>query len=255
MTLTVGATSYVIPAGLVENARHLAGRVADMEVVLFEVAGGPSNLPTAAEVRELAAIGRDSGLTYTVHLPADLPAQPRDALLHPDLAQTQRIIALTQPLDPYAYVFHMAGRTVRSPQTPPADLVRWQANAIHTLARVSSWVSDPSRLAVENVEGYAPDFLDALLAAVPVSRCADVGHLWVDGHDPLPWLQRWLPRTRVIHLHGLAERDHSSLQHMPLSQLAPVMDLLKEQNFTGVLTLEVFEADFEPSLAALGRWL
>jgi len=61
-----------------------------------------------------------------------------------------------------------------------------------------------------------------------------------------------LPRTRVIHLHGLAERDHKSLAHVPAERLNPVINLLLRAPYTGVLTLEVFgESDFASSAAAL----
>jgi sugar phosphate isomerase/epimerase len=91
-----------------------------------------------------------------------------------------------------------------------------------------------------------------VLERVPVSRCVDVGHLWLDGHDPLPYLEQALPRTRVIHIHGIAERDHKSLAHIPAAQLDPVLDLLVKHAYNGVFTLEIFsEDDLATSLAAL----
>ena len=107
---------------------------------------------------------------------------------------------------------------------------------------------------MENLEGYPLDFILPVLARVPVSRCVDVGHLWLDGHDPLPYLQAALPRLRVVHLHGLnaAGRDHQSVAHMPRERLTPVLALLRTAEYRGVLTLEVFgEDDFHSSLAAL----
>lgn len=249
-SLRLGATSYVIPGDLVANARHLAGRVADMQLVLFDLSGGPSNLPTSAQIDELAAISRQSGLGYTVHLPVDLPAQPADAPLHPILEKVRDLIGSTLPLEPNAYVFHLDGLTVRSATTPPADLRRWQEDALRTLTLLYEWVGDEKRLALENVEGYPLDFYDTLMAA-PVRRCVDVGHLWLDGHDALPYLRRWLDRTRVIHLHGLGERDHCSLIHTPPPQLDPVVDLLLRSDFAGVVTLEVFETEFDTSVDAM----
>jgi len=42
----LGTTSYVIPADILANVRHLAGKVQDVELVLFEVDDGPNNLPS-----------------------------------------------------------------------------------------------------------------------------------------------------------------------------------------------------------------
>ena len=41
----LGATSYILPADLVANAKFLAGKVDDIELVLFDLEEGQSNLP------------------------------------------------------------------------------------------------------------------------------------------------------------------------------------------------------------------
>jgi len=67
----------------------------------------------------------------------------------------------------------------------------------------------------------------------------------------LSYLEKALPRTRVIHLHGIGERDHASLSHVPAPELDAVVQKLTA-NYRGVLTLEIFsEADFLSSLATL----
>jgi len=63
-----------------------------------------------------------------------------------------------------------------------------------------------------------------------------------------------LPRTRVIHMHGIAERDHRSLIFMPQEKVRAVWDELIHMNYGGVLTLEVFsEEDFLSSMEVLGH--
>jgi sugar phosphate isomerase/epimerase len=82
----------------------------------------------------------------------------------------------------------------------------------------------------------------------------DIGHLWLDGHDPIPYLQAAMPRTRVIHIHGLAERDHRSLAFMPQEKVHEVWKELIRANYEGVLTLEIFsEEDFISSLDVIGK--
>ena len=133
-------------------------------------------------------------------------------------------------------------------------MAEWQAHSRRALDIVAGWVGSAEKLAVENLERYPLDFIQPVLDAVPVSRCVDIGHLLVDGHDPLPYLRAALSRTRVIHLHGLAERDHKSLAHMPPEQLYPVVALLLRERYAGVVTLEIFgEDDFHSSLAAFER--
>jgi sugar phosphate isomerase/epimerase len=152
-----------------------------------------------------------------------------------------------------SYVLHLDGKEVRSGATQD-QLATWQNHSVHALELAAGWAGGPEKLAVENLESYALDFIMPVIDRVPVSRCVDVGHLWLDGHDPLPYLQAALPRARVIHIHGLAERDHKSLAHMPPETLNPVVEFLLRENYTGVLTLEIFgEDDFHSSLAALEK--
>ena len=139
---------------------------------------------------------------------------------------------------------------------PDADfLAAWQANAVGALRTVIGWLDDPARLCIENVEAWDPDAFAPVLDVTPVSRTVDVGHLWLRGEDPLPRLASWIDRAQVVHLHGVAERDHKSLAHVPTAQLDPIVAFLA-QHFTGVVTLEVFnQEDFLSSQAALAASL
>ncbi len=249
----IGATSYVIAADLLPNAVFLAEHVQDMQLVLFDLPDGPSNLPDAETAAALATLGRTNDLTYTVHLIEDLSPADSAAQHHASLQKARDVMQITHLLTPWAYILHLEGRAIRATATPPDRLHHWQRQMAHTLDQVSQWTDDASQLAVENLEGYPPDFVTPAIAPTGVSRCVDIGHLWLDGHDPLPWLAAALPRTRVVHLHGLhSGRDHQSLAHMLPQQLDPVIDLLLRHSYMGVLTLEVFgEDDFWSSLVAL----
>lgn len=248
----IGTTSYILDADLLPNAQFLAASVQDMQLVLFDLPDGPSNLPDGATVAALAKVGQTQELTYTVHLIDDLaPQQSPEA--DGSLQKAQDVIQRTQALAPWGYVLHLEGRIVRTPDTPAERLAQWQTQVRASLQQVSAWAGNPTLLAVENLEGYPPAFVTPVIAPTAVSRCVDIGHLWLDGHDPVPWLQAALPRTRVVHLHGIHDgRDHQSIAHMAAEQLDPVIALLLEQHYSGVLTLEIFgEADFWSSLEAL----
>ena len=130
----------------------------------------------------------------------------------------------------------------------------WQDQSAHALELVAEWAGTAEKLAVENLETYPLDFIQPVLNRIPVSRCVDIGHLWLDGHDPIPYLQAALPRTRVIHMHGIAERDHRSLAFMEPEKVREVWDELVRANYKGVLTLEMFsEEDFISSLEVIER--
>lgn len=259
MPFRLGTTSYIIPDDILPNVRFLADRVDDVELVLFEVDDGQNNLPGPEVVAELGKIAQGHDLTYTVHLPLDLRLGDGGDEGHASLVKAYRVIDCVGELDPWAYVLHLDGEDLKASDGtfPGGDDPRvktWQDHACRALELVADRAGGTGRLALENLEHYPSELIAPVLDRVSVSRCVDVGHLWLDGEDPVPILEAALPRTRVIHLHGVAERDHKSLAHVPPEQLGHVVRLLVEREFSGVVTLEVFgREDFESSMEALGR--
>lgn len=240
----IGSTSYVYPDDILPNVQQLAqaGDVDDIELVLFEVDDGPNNLPDEKIVAALIDLAATHHLTYTVHLPLDLRLSADGGTQHQSLLKAEKVIKCTLPLQPFSYVFHLDGTEVNTPG--------WVQRSLRALDRVIAWVGQPERLAVENLEAWDPALLEPILDALPISRTTDIGHLWKMKRDPLTVLDAWLPRTRVIHMHGIGERDHQSLALIPPKQLDPVIAHL--QDYQNVLTLEVFStSDFFDSRAAL----
>ncbi|RPH56394.1 MAG: sugar phosphate isomerase/epimerase, partial [Chloroflexi bacterium] len=211
----LGTTSYIIPADILPNIHYLAGKVRDVELVLFEVDDGPSNLPPPEQIAELFTLAAAHDLTYTVHLPLDLRLADDGSPRHASLDKARRVIECTRALEPWAYVLHLDGRVVQVNPAPEA-LQTWQDQAVQSLEMVGGWAGGLEKLAVENLETYPLDFYEPIFARLPVSRCVDVGHLWLDDYDPVAYLRNALPRTRVIHIHGIAERDHRSLAFAPI---------------------------------------
>ncbi len=241
--MRIGSTSYVYPADILTNVRRLAGMVMDVELLIFEAQDPDRDLPDQAVISELRRIAADHRMTYTVHLPLDLVLAHRDRASSVDKAA--RVIERTLELDPYGFIVHLEDGNRDRIHDPGA----WLEHSVASLEVLARVVGDHGRLCVENLEVHAPKLVDEVLAALPVSCCVDVGHLWVAGRPDVPLLQRWLPRTRVVHLHGVGERDHLSLDKMPASRLDPVTGLLRD--LQGVVTMEVFsERDLLTSLRA-----
>lgn len=247
----LGTTSYIIPDDILPNAQYLAGKVRDIELILFEVDDGPNNLPSGKIIDQLILIAQQSDVTYTVHLPLDLKLGSYGSEQDQSLIKAKRVIDCTRGLDPWAYVLHLDGRSVRT-STDERLIARWQDQSVRALELAAGWAGSPGKLAVENLETYPLDFIQPVLDRIPVSRCVDIGHLWLDGHDPIRYLRAALPCTKVIHIHGIAERDHRSLAFMPQEKVRAVWKELMGANYQGVLTLEMFsEEDFISSLEVL----
>src|SRR5512138_2446763 len=91
-----GTTSYIIPDEILPNVCYLAGQVQDVELVLFELDEGPSNLPGPELVEELNRLASAHGLTYTVHLPLDLRLGADGDEQHISLVKAHRVIEATR---------------------------------------------------------------------------------------------------------------------------------------------------------------
>jgi sugar phosphate isomerase/epimerase len=251
----IGTTSYIIPADILPNAAYLAGKVDDVELVLFEVEEGGGNLPDENVLAQLADIADRNDLTYSVHLPLDLRLGDDELSRERSTRKALQVMRVTEALNPFAYVLHLDGRSVQQEYLSPAWQA-WRERTRRALSELTAFLEKPALLAVENLDHYPPDFWDEVLEGLPVSRCIDVGHLWVDGHDPLPYLEKHITAARVIHIHGHTQRDHQSLNAIPPAESERVIGFLVESGFTGVLTMEIFgEQDFQTSCAALSAVL
>ncbi len=239
----LGSTSYVYPDDILPNVRRLGPMMDDVELVLFEIPEA-SNLPDAATLDELERLADAHDLTYTVHLPLDLRvaasgrggccAQP-----DPSMATARRIIDLTRPLHPYAYVAHLDARE-------PLESGAWDAwrdDCVAGLAELAAAAGSANSICIENLERWPHREMLPILDRLPVGFCLDIGHLWLQGLDAAACIAELAPYTRVVHLHGIDGRDHKSLRHTPRPQLCGALDALARSGFEGVLTLEVFSLE------------
>ncbi len=232
----VGVTSYVYPADILPNVERLAGCVDDIELVLFE-SEQTANLPSPEVVARLAELGHRHNLTYTVHFPTDRKLGSADAAERTaHVAQLRRVITLLAPLPVHGYILHLEGV---GPGDSAARVAAWQRDVAAELPRLLADGPPPALFCVESLN-YPFDWCAPLLDEFGLSVCADVGHVWRGGGDVPEFLRTWLPRARVIHLHG--ERD--GRDHLPLTELVPgrlEQCLEAARGFSGVVTLEVFE--------------
>jgi sugar phosphate isomerase/epimerase len=250
----LGTTSYVIPADLKTNVAFLADKVDDIELVLFE-SHEISNLPDAATLRALKETADRHDLTYTVHLPLDAwLGHAEEAVRLRSLDKCLRVIELTALLNPFAYIIHFHGD--HRGENPSPDLIRWQEGHRHAVERLIQAVS-PEDLCVETLD-YPYKLIEDIVMDYKLSVCLDIGHQLLRGVTPDAYLDRYLPRTRVLHLHGVEEgHDHRSLAYLPDGLLTTLVNRLGTgPEKTRVLTVEIFDEEaLNQSLNALRRVL
>ena len=257
----LGTTSYIIPDDILPNLHHLSSRVDDVELVLFE-SDEFSNLPSPADIEAMATLARKHELTFTVHLPLDAHTGSADEEERvSSVAKCRRVIELTAPLSPFAWVLHLAGD--RRGNVPSDDMPRWVEQHQRSLAQLLENGVPPALICVETLD-YDFDYVTSLVEEFNLSVCLDIGHLLVMGRDVEAHIDRWIDRTRIFHIHGIdtTGKDHSSLRYLPkglLEGLASRLGALPLDDMR-VMTMEVFgEEDFEGSMSTvmerLAPWL
>jgi sugar phosphate isomerase/epimerase len=251
----IGTTSFIYGADILTNVKKLAPVIDDVELVLFETGENDDALPTYEALSEMNEIAAKNNTSYTVHLPlllglGDGNKERRSASI--DLAV--KIIDLTSRINPWAYIIHL--NTGKPGQLQPEpSWEAWLTLCCESILNIASSTVNTKYLCIENLSHYDITHILPLLDMLPVSLCLDVGHLWAQGVDPVPFVERYRERIRVVHIHGINKRDHASLEYIEENKLARLLDMLEANIFRGVITIEVFDdKDLESSIKLIRKW-
>jgi sugar phosphate isomerase/epimerase len=246
--MRLGTTSCIWHDYMLPNVEKLAPLVDDVELLLFDV---ERDVPGAEDVAQLVRLKHEHALSYTLHTPLDASlASADEARRLAGVDKVRRAIDWARPLAPLAHTVHVyLGDGERDP-SPPADLDAWRERARRSLETIVRDVP-PAAVCVECID-YDFALIAPVVRALELSVALDLGHALRDRLPLAPLVDEWLPRTRVLQLHGTRPdgRDHKSLAHAPRAEIDWLLKTLAARQFDGVLTLEVFDpSDLEESLA------
>jgi sugar phosphate isomerase/epimerase len=246
--MRIGTTSCIWHDYMLPNVEKLAPLVDDVELLLFDV---ERDVPGAEDVSQLVRLKHEHSLSYTLHTPLDASlASADEARRARGVDKVRRAIDWARPLEPLGHTVHVYLGDGERDAAPPADLDAWRDRARRSLETLLADL--PSRaLCVECID-YDFALIAPVVRALDLSVALDVGHLLRDGRGLRAAVDEWLPRTRIVQLHGTRPdgRDHKSLTFAPRAELEWLFGTLTARQFGGVLTLEVFDAaDLESSLA------
>jgi len=251
----IGTTSFVYRGSWLYNVERLAARVDDIEILFFE-SDGVGSLPSNDEMRAIAALRADHGLTLSLHTPLNASlASASEAERTLGVSRVLRAIEAAEPMAPDNYVIHVYLGD-REGDDPPQDLDAWRDRAARSIAELITAGAVPDRLCVEQLD-YDLCLLEPVIAGYDLPVALDVGHLQRDRRDLHGLLEHWLPRTRLIQWHGTDDsgRDHRGLDWFPEADARRMLQTLVSAQYRGVVTLEVFrEQDFEDSLRLFTHW-
>ncbi len=229
-----GVPSFLYQAGWAYNVERLAAVVDEVELLLFESRGSCS-LPLEEEIALIASHAAPAGLKLNVHLPLDIDLASADPAARARAHDTiGRVLALAAPLSVSTFVLHV-------PRPAMEDLAAWRARVAKSL----SLLPEPrSRFSVETLDWDLRDVKD-LLAALGFSVCIDIGHLLAAGRDVGAFFESFRGSITMVHLHGVqGQKDHLPLSALDPGTRARIGAVLKEENYRGSLSLEVFSVEY-----------
>jgi len=250
----LGTTSYIIPAEILPNVRYLADKVDDIELVLFE-SDEISNIPDDKTVKQLCALADEHKLTYTVHLPLDAYlGSAEESVQQTSVTKCLRIIERMDAVKPFSYVVHFHGD--RRGNSPSSDMNRWLEQHKFSIEELLRFV-EPRMLAVETLD-YPYELIAPLVYQYDLATCLDIGHVLICNHPLKKYIDSYLSRTRVIHLHGVRDqKDHADLSYIEPGTLKMLIETFKTASLETrrVVTLEIFnEPDFCTSIDVLRKF-
>ncbi len=84
-------------------------------------------------------------------------------------------------------------------------------------AQKRSWNAgiEPNRVSIETL-GYPFGWVEDIVKEFGFSICLDIGHILLYGQDLKFYLNKYLPETSIIHLHGFQNGiDHLGIDRLP----------------------------------------
>lgn len=251
----IGSTSFVLPADIRTNVEYLAGKVDDIELVLFE-SDEIAELPDKGTVEILRSIAVRENLTYTVHFPLDIWfGDPDRTERKKSVRKCARVIETMKPLNPMAYILH-CNRTCRE-NNRQEPVALWKSNTEASFDELLGTGLSPEMVCVETLD-YPFPLIAQLVRDRGMSICLDIGHILLNGYPLAEYLHLYLKQSRVIHLHGVAnDKDHQDISLIDNRSLSTLFSLLGSDRVQQrVVTLEVFnKASLKKSLSCLEEFL
>jgi sugar phosphate isomerase/epimerase len=244
----LATTSYIYPDRIIPNVTLLAPFFDEIELVLFE-SEAQDNLPGESEINALKGLSLHQDVGFNIHLPIDIFLGDRSEEVRSKAPSiVKRMIERTLPLDPYAYILHFDLRNKNGEEE--TDLEAWHRRLIQSIKEILEYGIEPKRISIETL-GYPFEWIEDIIREFGLSICLDIGHILIHGRDLRLYLERYLPRASIIHLHGFQNGiDHLGIDRLPEPFLKLILSFLRD--YKGTVSIEVFSIeDLKRSLILL----
>jgi sugar phosphate isomerase/epimerase len=245
----LGTTSFIYPDSYETNVRLLAPYLDEIELLFLE--SDPESLPKKKEITGLVRLKEKNDISYNIHLPYDVDiGHPDPGIRRRGMDTIKTVVNETGILEPSTLTLHLYAGDNPGRSIPETRRKRLKESLVGILS--TGFPAD--RFSVETLS-YPFAWIEDIVFELGLSICLDVGHLFLFGYDPVAQFEKYKRNTRIIHLHGVRNRqDHLGLDVMSFARMKIVTDILKK--YTGVVSLEVFSYDrLKSSLRHLTRFL
>jgi len=260
----LSTTSYIYPDEIVPNVARLGPFFDEIELVLFE-SERPDSIPDPVQIDHLIELSKLHRLGFNIHLPLDISLGDEcdDVRTH-GISITKTVIERTLPLNPSLYTLHL---DFTNPPTPPLrrtedggfvqekDVEAWRRRVSRSLKEILNNGIEAKRISIETL-AYPFEWIEDMVDQFGFSICLDIGHILTHGYGLGHYLKSYLPRTSVVHLHGVRKgSDHLGIEKLPEPDLNLILSALR--HYHGIVSIEVFSMNaLESSLSILEeKWI
>jgi sugar phosphate isomerase/epimerase len=242
----IGTTSYIYPDGYVPNIRMLAPFFDEIELLIFE--SDYSKWPSISDIRELLQISMSENLGYNIHLPLDIHLGASSQIIRQRAQET--IIRLMDRITPLNATTHTLHLVLDENLSGQLKISQWRHRILDSLISMEKNGVGGDDFSIETLD-YPLKWVMSAVDALDMTICLDVGHLYVNGHDPMNLFHLFQKKISIMHLYGFRKKhEHKSLKLLNNEQLNTVCHLLK--TFKKTVSLEVFSFnDLKTSLQTL----
>ena len=232
----LATTSYIYPDKTIPNVTLLAPFFNEIELVFFE-SETLGKLSWEAEISELISFSLDQDVGFNIHLPIDiLLGERRDKVRSKGSSIVKRMIERTLPLCPSFYILHFELRNKNGEKE--TDVENWHGCILRSAKEIMECGIEPNRISIETLD-YPFEWIEDIIRKFGFSICLDIGHILMHGQDLQLYLNKYLPRASIIHLHGF----QNGIDHLGIDQLSgPTLKLILShlRDYKGIVSIEVF---------------
>jgi sugar phosphate isomerase/epimerase len=192
-------------------------------------------------------------VSFNVHLPIDIfLGDKNEEVRFRGISVFKKVIERTLCLKPSLYTLHFDLRDKSGQEE--TDIEAWRKRILRSAKEMTGCGIEPKRISIESLS-YPFEWIEDIVREFGFSICLDIGHMLIYSQDIPRYLEKYLPQTSIIHLHGV----ENGVDHLGIDRLnGKIVDLIlsKLQGFTGILSVEVFSFDdLKNSLEVLEqRW-